>query len=380
MILFLLGCIPFQGYPGKADINPTTSWFQDQKRAVITGKITDITGNPLPYATVFIANSTLGCISDEEGIYRLEAIPYGQHQLVVSFVGYAMFEKKLIVNKDWIELDIKMNPAVVELDMVEVVERKSKSTWRANYRKFKNNFLGTTPNASTCEIINPEVLRFHYDKESKVLSANANEMLVIENQALGYRIHYILKQFELRQDGSNLYLGQEKFEPLIPQNEKEQQRWKRYRREAYYGSFRHFLTSLANHSLGIDGFRVIQTDAMIPLANQKREKNQPEPKLSGESELARRSLSMEYEHMLLFSSAYLHVRYVYESDNLRGQGYQRTIDKLQPYQESWIQPLSARTVFHEDGYLYDPGSVMVYGYWAREKIAEALPLDYNPRQ
>ena len=379
-LFFLLGYIPLQGYPGHTGMDCTAVWLQDQQKAVITGKISDETGTFLPYATVFIANSTLGCISDEEGNYRLENIPFGQHQLVVSFVGYNTFEKKLGVNQERIELNIRMIPAVVELDKVEVVERKSKSTWRSNYRKFKNNFLGATPNASACDIINPEVLRFHYDKESKVLRAHANEMLVIENKALGYRIHYILKRFELKPDGSNLYLGQEKFEPLIPQNEKEQKRWKRYRREAYYGSFRHFLTSLANHTLGIDGFRVIQTDSMIPLANQKREKNQPEPELSGENELARESPSMEYERMLLFSSACLHVRYVYESDNLRGLGYQRTIDKLQPYQESWIKPLNTTIVFHEDGYLYNPESVMVYGYWAREKIAEALPLDYNPRQ
>jgi hypothetical protein len=260
------------------------------------------------------------------------------------------------------------------------VDRKSKSTWRSNYRKFENNFLGTTPNVSECDIMNPEVLRFHFDKESKILSATANDMLVIENKALGYRIHYILERFELRSDGSSLYLGKEKFEPLIPKDEKEQQRWKQYRREAYYGSFRHFLTSLAHHTLYKDGFRVIRTNSMVPLANQKREKNQPEQKLSEESDLIRSSTSMEYERMLLFSSAYMHVRYVYESDNLRGMGYQRTIDKLQPYQESWIKPLSVRTIFHEDGYLYDPGSVMVFGYWAKEKMAEALPLDYFPKK
>lgn len=380
VLLFILGCIPFQDYQGSTDNHYTIPWFQDLKSAVITGNITDNAGNPLPYATVFIANSTLGCISDENGRYRLENVPYGQHVLVVSFVGYETYEKKLVINEERIEQNVQMIPLIIELDMVEVVERKSKSSWRSNYRKFKNNFLGTTPNVSECDVINPEVLRFHYDKESKILSAEANDMLVIENKALGYRIHYILERFELRPDGSNLYLGQEKFEPLIAKDEKEQQKWEKYRREAYYGSFRHFLTSLAHHSLYNDGFRVIRTNSMIPLASQRREKNKSEPKLSDENDFVRSSASMEYERMLLFSSVYLHVRYVYESDNLRGMGYQRTIDKMQPYQESWIQPLSTRTIFHENGYLYDPGSIMVFGYWAREKIAEALPLDYFPKK
>ncbi len=379
-LLFILGCIPFQDYPGSAVNNHTASWVQDQRNAVITGNITDNEGAPLPYATVFIANSTLGCISDENGMYRLDHVPYGQHVLVVSFVGYETFERKLIINGERIEQDVQMIPSIVELDMVEVVEKKSKSTWRSNYRKFKNCFLGTTPNVSACEILNPEVLRFHYDKESKVLLAETNDMLVIENRALGYRIHYILERFELRPDGSNIYLGKEKFEPLTPRDEKERQRWEQYRREAYYGSFRHFLTSLAHHSLDQDGFRVIRTNSMIPFANQRQEKNKPEPELSDEKDLVRSSTFLEYERMVFFSSVYMHIRYVYESDNLRGMGYQRTIDKLQPYQESWIKPLSTRTVFHTDGYLYDPGSVMVFGYWAREKIAEALPLDYFPKK
>jgi len=320
VLLFILGCIPFQDSVRSANNSLTIAVFQDEKSAVITGQITDNKGAPLPYTTVFIANSTLGCISDENGMYRLDHVPYGQHILVVSYVGYKTHERKLVINTDEVKQDIHMTPLIVELEMVEVVERKSKSTWRSNYRKFKNCFLGTTPNVSACDILNPEVLRFHYDKESKVLTAGANEMLVIENKAL------------------------------------------------------------AHHTLDQDGFRVIRTNAMIPFANQRQEKNKPEPKLSEEGDLIRSNTSMEYERMLLFSSAYMHVRYVYESDNLRGMGYQRTIDKMQPYQESWIQPLSTRTIFHENGYLYDPGSIMVFGYWAREKMAEALPLDYTPRQ
>ncbi len=171
--LLIVGCIPFPHSAGSVDPNTAIVKVQDQRSAFITGEINDREGNPLPFATVFIANSTLGCISDEEGIYRLEHVPNGQHVLVVSFVGYETYEKRMVVNKERIEQDVQMIPMIVELDKVEVVEKKSKSTWRSNYRKFKNCFLGTTTNVSACEIINPEALRFRSDKQSKILYAEA---------------------------------------------------------------------------------------------------------------------------------------------------------------------------------------------------------------
>jgi hypothetical protein len=378
ILLLLLGCTQFQTQTNRSDSRMIPQLLTARGSIVITGKVEDNEGRPLAYATVFIANSTLGCISGEDGSYRLENIPPGQHVLVVSFVGYNTFNKSLVIREDDIEQNVVLEPLRVELDLVEVVERKGKNSWKANYRKFRNYFLGTTGNVSECEILNPEVLRFHYSNEEKTLCATANDMLIIENRALGYRIQYILELFEVRSNGSNIYLGKEKFEPLIPKDEKEKQKWDQYRREAYYGSFRHFLSSVALNTLNKEGFRVMKANEMTPFAHQKQEKNTPEPKMSAGIDLVGEGTTREYEKFLLFNSVYLHVRYVYESDNLKAMGYQRTIDKTQPYQESWIGRLSGKTIFHVDGYLYDPSSIIVYGYWAREKMAEALPLDYFP--
>lgn len=378
ILLVLLGCTQ-QIQTNSADKG---MFYQlpAQGKIVITGKVADSDGKPLAYATVFIANSTLGCISGEDGSYRLEDIPRGQHILVVSFVGYKTFNKSVVIADANIEQNIVLEPLMVELDHVEVVERKGKNSWKANYRRFKNYFLGTTSNVSECEILNPEVLRFHYDSEEKILSAEATDLLIIENRALGYRIQYVLELFEVRSNGSNIYLGKEKFEPLLPKDDNEKQKWNRYRQEAYYGSFRHFLTSIANNTLDKEGFRVMKVNLMTPFANQRQEKNTPEPKMFAGADLVGEGTTREYEKFLLFNSVYLNVRYVYESDKLRAQGYQRTIDKSQPYQESWISRLSGKTIFHVNGYLYDPSSIIVYGYWAREKMADALPLDYFPQK
>ena len=36
-------------------------------------------------------------------------------------------------------------------------------------------------------------------------------------------------------------------------------------------------------------------------------------------------------------------------------------------------------VIEENGYFYEQGDVVNTGYWAWEKIAEALPYDYWPK-
>ncbi|GAB3313292.1 hypothetical protein GCM10027511_24500 [Hymenobacter humi] len=53
-----------------------------------------------------------------------------------------------------------------------------------------------------------------------------------------------------------------------------------------------------------------------------------------------------------------------------------------PYQEvqevSQLRLLGPEAVILPNGYLSNPLSLMVDGYWAFEKVGEALPLDYVP--
>ncbi len=67
-------------------------------KSTINGKITDEKGDPLRYATVFIANTTFGCITDNNGLYRLDRIPYGQHIIVVSYVGFETSMVTIVVD------------------------------------------------------------------------------------------------------------------------------------------------------------------------------------------------------------------------------------------------------------------------------------------
>jgi hypothetical protein len=62
-------------------------------------------------------------------------------------------------------------------------------------------------------IINPKVL--HFTTRRRLLLAEADDFLIIENKRLGYRIHYQLKDFvHSATEGSTLYHGEYSFEEL----------------------------------------------------------------------------------------------------------------------------------------------------------------------
>ena len=73
--------------------------------------------------------------------------------------------------------------------------------------------------------------------------ARAVEPLLITNNALGYRVKYVLKEF--KREGSTIrYDGDPLFEELSPETEEQEQRWVQNRELAFHGSFHHFLLAL----------------------------------------------------------------------------------------------------------------------------------------
>ncbi|MCK4344564.1 MAG: carboxypeptidase-like regulatory domain-containing protein [Bacteroidales bacterium] len=364
-------------YKSNESLFPKIELIKEDK-STINGKITDKKGDPLSYATVFIANTTFGSITDKNGFYRLDRIPYGQHILVVSYVGFETSMVTIVVDKASIEHNVKLKQSTIKLDEVKVVEDKRKNKWNQNFKKFKDYFIGTTPNATYCEITNPQYLRFHFNKDTKTLTAESNEILIIENKALGYRIHYLLELFELRRNGSSIYLGKARFEPLAPANSFEAYEWKNNRQNAYYGSFRHFLTSLANNTLADEEFTATLSHSMIPkhkvygkIPITKRER------FSVGWEILISPRNFLYEKELRFNE-YLHVLYKNEPEDNLYKKWQNPTYKLQSFQQSWIELQRSYAIFHVDGYLYNPTDIIFYGYWAWEKMAEAIPEDYFP--
>ncbi len=96
-------------------------------RGKIAGRVTDAeTGQPLPGVAVTIEGSTMGVVTDVDGVYTLLNVPPGTYSVKVSLVGYA----KTLVEQVKVEIDltstvdVKLRPSAVAMDeMVVTAER-----------------------------------------------------------------------------------------------------------------------------------------------------------------------------------------------------------------------------------------------------------------
>ncbi|MEW6467404.1 MAG: DUF5686 and carboxypeptidase regulatory-like domain-containing protein [Bacteroidota bacterium] len=66
--------------------------FWELKAAVVKGTITDEQGGPIPYASVFVKNSTYGVTADLKGYFFIELKP-GQYTLIFSCISYENLER-----------------------------------------------------------------------------------------------------------------------------------------------------------------------------------------------------------------------------------------------------------------------------------------------
>jgi len=228
-----------------------------QTTASLTGRVADaISGNPMPFAHVYVNGSTQGAVTDEKGHYKLTGVPLGTIEIAASFVGYQPVMQKIrFENASLQKADFQLKPSEQMLDAVTVRGNSKRS--EKQLRQFKKQLFGE-PFGSQCLLVNPEVLNFKEDKNS--LYATADGPVIIDNQALGYRLIYDLKHFNSTPSGKVYFAGAARFEELKPENEKQADRFRRNRMTAYRGSTRHLMASLIDGTFGHAGFLVYQED------------------------------------------------------------------------------------------------------------------------
>ncbi len=88
-----------------------------QQQRIVTGKVTDQNGEPLPGATVMVKGTTQGTITDADGNYSLSNVP-DNATLVFSFVG---METREINVGNRTRIDVTMQEEVVALEEVVAV-------------------------------------------------------------------------------------------------------------------------------------------------------------------------------------------------------------------------------------------------------------------
>lgn len=97
-----------------------------QSWGTVTGRITESTsGAPIPGVTIVVAGTDFGTASNPDGWYELR-LPAGSHLLRFSAIGYEpRLDSVVIARNETSRLDVRLVPAVIEVEGVTVEDRRS---------------------------------------------------------------------------------------------------------------------------------------------------------------------------------------------------------------------------------------------------------------
>lgn len=386
-----------------------------QQAFMLSGAVKGKKGEPLPGAGVYVSGYKIATVADNNGRYSLSLKP-GNYDILVQLIGFKAFNKNIIVADKALTFDFVLEEDAFQLQEVTIKPDPNREGY---IRMFTDFFIGTTPNAQLCKIINPNVLIIDYSNDDAKLTVKTNQFLIIENQALGYRVKYQLNNFEFDNKSRIIYYEGFPYYEDLKGSKGKMKRWAEKRIEAYHGSTQHFFNSLYAGKSKEEGFEINKLirqpnpnrapDSLIN-ANIKRlmqvkqalngtikimagdslnywskQKNAPATiAMLNRQQVNTDTLVKTYNESIksINFNDVLYVIYKNEREassyaNRIGQSISRPLD-MPDYQVSLINLQVAPVYFYENGGTYNPRSMLYEGYWSWEKIADSVPLDYLP--
>jgi hypothetical protein len=383
--------------------------FDTYAQKLLKGVVIDADKNvPVPKASIFLSNTSVGTSADTEGKFEL-SIPAGKYDLIVSSIGYQTHNQPVSGTEVQDFTTIKLKEKAPELEAV-IIEPFEKDGWRKWGTWFIENFIGTSKYSKDCRIRNPEVLKFRNSRRTNDLTAIAIAPLVIENKALGYRITYQLESF--RYDFTSRYLvytGYPFFENLEG-GERKRRQWEQARNDVYDGSLLHFMRALYRNQIIQEGFEMRR---LVKKPNTEKQRIRMVYKTSRRVEESGRMISTikkdssaYYDHILA-QPDYTDILYkeIIPGDSI-AYGVDSTTAEMAfpdyllityphkpvPPEFKRLYPKSGDVLQSEitlinhnpiavlsNGSYFDPADLLSIGFWAWwEKTATMLPFDFKP--
>ncbi|MES2826744.1 MAG: carboxypeptidase-like regulatory domain-containing protein [Bacteroidota bacterium] len=382
----------------------------------ITGTVRD-QKETLPGAGIYISGYKIATQADNNGKFTIPNLKPGSYDILVQMVGYLPYSKSLVISDKSLQVELVLKENTVTLN--EVVIRADPN--RAKYiQQFKEYFIGTSPNAAQCKILNPQVLNIDYDITKSLLTVKTTEFLIVENKALGYRLKYMLDYFEFNSRTRIIYFSGHPFFEELKSTNARRKKYQQLREVAYYGSSQHFFKSLYSGSSQKEGF-VINKMVKIPNPNRypdsvinktlTRLRTLPKQSLAvrnpskldtsmisfwrKQQEMPRYIDHLDQREILpdtlvhffnknlkyLSSKEALAVIYTKEREPLvygnTGFYIFRPLN-IPDYEISVANIMQLPLRFYENGGVHDSRSLLYEGFWAYEKVADMVPMDYVP--
>ncbi|WP_432709824.1 carboxypeptidase-like regulatory domain-containing protein [Pedobacter sp.] len=381
----------------------------------ISGTVKDKKGETLPGAGIYLSGYKTATVTNNDGKFVLGNLKPGNYNVLVEMMGFLPYTKNVIIADKAVSMDIVLSENTIQLQEVVIKVDPNRERYIALFKEF---FIGKSPNAKQCKLLNPHALRVDYDSKAKTLIVKSNEFLVIENKALGYRLKYMLQFFEYNYETRIVYYsGLPNFEELKGANSRKKQ-WVKNREIAYYGSPQHFFKSLYQGKSREEGFVI---NKLVKLDNSSRPPDHViEAEISKLKKRLQRTMRLgsaesdSLNHWLkvkqmpkqistlhrdevltdtLVKQEYrdlktlnfkddLYLIYTKEREstaytNTSGHSITRPLD-IPNYQISIVHLLEGPVHFYASGGIFQPKAFLYEGFWAFEKIADMVPMDYVP--
>lgn len=75
--------------------------FYSFAQGAIKGTVYDETGEVMPFASIYLEDKAIGCVSDVDGNYSIDNLPAGEYTLKASYIGYETLTiEGLVVKSD----------------------------------------------------------------------------------------------------------------------------------------------------------------------------------------------------------------------------------------------------------------------------------------
>jgi TonB-dependent SusC/RagA subfamily outer membrane receptor len=101
----------------------------DENTLMVKGKVSNEKGEALPGASIIVAGSHYGTITDAKGNFALDAVVQGS-DIVISFVGY-----ETVKAKSQASIDVKLKRSIIGIDLVAAKPKAKVTTKKATSSK-----------------------------------------------------------------------------------------------------------------------------------------------------------------------------------------------------------------------------------------------------
>ena len=333
-------------------------------------------------ANIFINNSRIGTASDSNGDFQLKVSPHLTQELIIT---HLLYETLIISSDRYHNLvkggTIKMQPKSENLNEI-VLTAQNNNNWKRNFKRFRKTLLGKGKAASKCKILNPEVLQF--EEKHGNLTATAIDLLHIENDYLGYTMRFSLEELSIEKNGSTYYKGYVHFIDKIEENDT---RYINRRNKHYTQSIPHFLRSFIEssnkeelHDLGYElSFERFENGAFetMTMPSELATLILPDSITGGYQLYFPEILRVEHIGIKVPSNGNVEVGVSAAEQQAFGSTSTQSIGDDQQNAVSRLYKTEPYLLFDTRGNIINKSAVREYGYWAEQRLATSVPIDFN---